>query len=71
MAESKYSQESSASTFESAAEAPARGFLLELFDYLRATKKWWLAPVILALLVVSAFILLGGTAAAPLIYTLF
>ena len=38
---------------------------------MRIRKKWWLAPVILALLVVGAFVVLGGTAAAPLIYTLF
>ena len=45
--------------------------LSEFWEYLRIRKKWWLAPVILALLVVGALVTLGGTAAAPVIYTLF
>jgi hypothetical protein len=48
-----------------------RSFLTELFDYVRANKAWMLAPIIVVLLLAGALIILGGTQAAPLIYTLF
>lgn len=48
-----------------------RSFLAELFDYVRAHKAWMLAPVIVVLLLAGVLIILGGTQAAPLIYTLF
>ena len=57
--------------FASQAELAPRGFLLELWDFVRFNKKWWLTPVILVLLVLGALIVIGGTAAAPFIYTLF
>jgi uncharacterized protein DUF5989 len=47
------------------------GLLAELIDFLRNNKKWWLTPIILALIVVGGLIFLSGTAAAPFIYTLF
>jgi hypothetical protein len=43
----------------------------EFLQFLKERKKYWLIPVILALLAVGALIILGGTAAAPFIYTLF
>lgn len=44
----------------------------ELWAYMRARKKFWLAPVILVLLLVGALIVLTeGSAVAPFIYTLF
>lgn len=59
------------SEFEKQAEAPAQGFFAELWGFLRHNKKWWLTPILLALLLIGALVLLGGTAAAPFIYTLF
>ena len=53
-----------------AALAP-RGFVREIWDFLRFNKKWWLTPIILVLLLLGAIIMIGGTAAAPFIYTLF
>ncbi len=47
------------------------GFLGELWGMLKQNKKWWLLPIIVALVVVAGLIILGGTAAAPFIYTLF
>ena len=43
----------------------------EFLDFLAENKKWWLAPIILAVLLLGALVVLGGTAAAPFIYTLF
>jgi hypothetical protein len=39
--------------------------------FLRENRKWWLVPILVVLVLVGALILLGGTAAAPFIYTLF
>ena len=59
------------SDFEREAEQAQPGILREFWDFLRYNKKWWLTPIIAVLLMVGLLILLGGTAAAPYIYTLF
>ena len=43
----------------------------EFADFLRQNKKWWMVPIILVILLLGLLIMLGGTAAAPFIYTLF
>ena len=43
----------------------------EFFEFLRDNKKWWLAPIVISILGLGLLVLLGGTAAAPFIYTLF
>ena len=48
-----------------------RGIVGEFADFLLYNKKWWLAPIILVLLLVGLLLVLGGTGAAPFIYTLF
>ncbi len=53
------------------ADQQAPGLVREFFDFLRTNKKWWLAPIILALLLAALFVILGSTAAAPFIYALF
>lgn len=47
------------------------GFLSELSAYFLQSRKWYLVPVLLALLLLGVLIALGGSAAAPFIYTLF
>jgi len=47
------------------------GPLSEFWYFLGRTRKWWMAPVILALLLVGFLLVTGGTALAPLIYTVF
>lgn len=47
-------------------------FVRDLWDYMRARKKFWLAPIIIVLLLLGALIVLAqGSALAPFIYTLF
>jgi hypothetical protein len=58
-------------SFAAEAERPAPGLLREYRDFLLHNKKWWLVPIIVVLLLVGVLVLLGGTAAAPFIYTLF
>lgn len=47
-------------------------FLKDLWGFLKVRKKFWLAPIILTLLLFGALIVLtGGSAIAPFIYTIF
>lgn len=57
--------------FASQAAKPQSGLASELFMFLRDNKKWWLAPIVISILGLGLLVLLGGTAAAPFIYTLF
>lgn len=46
--------------------------LKDLWAFMRERKKFWLAPIIVVLLLLGALIVLGqGSAVAPFIYTLF
>jgi uncharacterized protein DUF5989 len=47
------------------------GVLGELWAFMTHNKKWWLTPILLMLLLLGVLIVLGGTGAAPFIYTLF
>ena len=47
-------------------------FIRELFSFLKTRKKYWLIPLIIILLLLSLIIVFaGGSALAPLIYTIF
>ena len=47
-------------------------FFKDLWDYMRERKKFWLAPIIIVLVLLGGLILLAeGTAVAPFIYTIF
>lgn len=47
-------------------------FLKDLWNFLKARKKWWLVPLIIVLILIGFLIIIGGsTALAPFIYTLF
>ena len=59
------------SDFASKASEKQRSMVGELWDFMRTHKKWWLLPLIIALVAVGALLVLGGGAAAPFIYTLF
>jgi hypothetical protein len=46
--------------------------LKDLWGFMKARKKFWLAPIILILLLLGGLIVLSqGSAVAPFIYTLF
>jgi hypothetical protein len=47
------------------------GVVGELWAFITHNKKWWLTPILLMLLLLGVLIVLGGTGAAPFIYTLF
>jgi len=46
--------------------------LADLWGFMKVRKKFWLAPIIMALLLLGVLIVLSqGSAIAPFIYTLF
>lgn len=57
--------------FERAADEQPMSLLAEFWLFIREEKKWWLTPIILMLLLLGALAFLGGTGAAPFIYSLF
>ena len=49
-----------------------KDLLIDLWDFMKVRKKFWLAPIIIMLLLLGALIVLTqGSAVAPFIYTLF
>jgi hypothetical protein len=50
----------------------ARGLMSEMWAFLKARKKWWLAPILIVLLLVGTLLVFAqGSALAPFIYTIF
>lgn len=48
------------------------GLASELWAYMRIRKKWWLAPILIVMLLVGALLIFAqGSALAPFIYTIF
>lgn len=46
--------------------------LVDIWDFLRVRKKYWLAPLIITIVLMSALIILTqGSVIAPFIYTIF
>jgi hypothetical protein len=47
-------------------------FILELWEFMRERKKFWLLPLLVLMLVFGGLVVLTkGTAIAPFIYTIF
>ncbi len=67
----KQQTDSAGDFVEQAAGESRIGLAREFWEFLKDSKKWWLTPIIVCLLLFGALVMLGGTAAAPFIYTLF
>lgn len=59
------------SEFERLGQEKQLNIVQEFAHFLAENKKWWLAPIVLALGIVGVLVILGSTGAAPFIYTLF
>jgi len=57
--------------FERQAAQATPGLIRETTGFIRQSGKWWLVPVVLALVALGIFIVLAETAVAPFIYALF
>lgn len=47
------------------------GILREFFDFAMDNKKYWIIPIVVILMAFGALLIIGGSSAAPFIYTLF
>jgi len=52
-------------------EARSGGVLGQIWGFIRETRKWWLTPIILMMLLLGLLFVIGGSGAAPFIYTIF
>jgi hypothetical protein len=52
-------------------ESPRQNLLGELWEFVRDNKKFWMIPILAVFVIFGLLMLIGGTAAAPFIYTLF
>ena len=43
----------------------------EFLYFLRRTRKWWMAPIIVTMFLIAGILVMSTTAVAPLIYALF
>lgn len=64
------SEDDTRNEFEKAAAEKSPGLLREVWGLLKTNKKWWLAPIILALIAIGVLVIALATKAAPLIYPL-
>jgi hypothetical protein len=47
-------------------------FLKDMWDFMRERKKFWLAPIVIVMVLLGGLIVFAqGSAVAPFIYTLF
>ena len=47
-------------------------FLREIWSYMKVRKKFWLAPLVLIMVIFGGLVILAkGSAVAPFIYTIF
>ncbi|CDA43275.1 DUF5989 family protein [Prevotellamassilia timonensis] len=46
-------------------------FIKEILAFIIAEKKWWLAPLVFILIIVSLLVMFADSAVAPFIYSLF
>jgi len=49
-----------------------KSLLVELWDFLKVRKRWWLTPIIVMLVLVAILIIFGqSSAVSPFVYALF
>ncbi|MEN8162013.1 MAG: DUF5989 family protein [Myxococcota bacterium] len=56
---------------ERAQRARQGGPLGEFAYFLRRSRKWWMTPILVLLLMVGTLLVMAGTSVGPLIYALF
>lgn len=59
------------SELEALAGGRRRSLVVELWSYVKTRGKWWLAPLLVTMLVLGLFVVLASAGAGPLIYALF
>jgi len=57
--------------FEDQMTQSSPALVRELWNLLRHNKKWWLTPILVVLVLLGMLVIIGGTAMAPFVYTIF
>lgn len=57
--------------FQDAGKGQNQGILAEFIGFMKDNSKWWLIPFLVVFGLLAVIIVLGGTGAAPFLYTLF
>jgi len=68
---SKCPQPEKKEQFDNIVQKRRTSLLAEFWLFLKYNKKWWLLPIVAALLLLGLLVALSGTALAPFIYPLF
>lgn len=58
-------------SFEDAADSHSGGLISDFFGFMKENAKWWLIPFVIVFGLLGVLLLIGGSGAAPFIYTLF
>lgn len=58
-------------SFAEAAEEQQPSLLVEFGEFLMESKKWWLIPILVVLLLVGVLVFLSSSVVAPFIYPIF
>ena len=57
--------------FRREAEGPQAGLVREFWEFLKHNKKWWLAPIVIVILVIGLLVVLSGSGVGAFMYTIF
>ena len=57
--------------FQAAAQAMRTGLVVEFWEFLKHSKKWWLTPILIVILMMGLLVVLSSTGAGPFIYAIF
>jgi hypothetical protein len=60
-----------AKTFRQEAEGRQAGLVREFWDFLKHNKKWWLAPIVIVILIIGLLVVLSGSGVGAFMYTIF
>lgn len=57
--------------FTAESTRPRATLTAEVWEFMANNKKWWMLPIVVVFAFFGFLMLVGGTAAAPFIYSLF
>lgn len=53
------------------AAKPQAGLVREFWEFLKHNKKWWLAPIVVVILLIGLLVVLSGSGVGAFMYTIF
>ena len=71
MSDTDNDEQTTDNSFAESSEGKQANLISEFIEFIAQNKKFWMIPILIALLGLGLLVVLGGTSAAPFIYTLF